>query len=108
MRFAGLALLPLLAACSSGSWLLDRDALARATAQDGEATALLGSDAEPMLSVKPGDRGYLDEGPPGDRQIHVYSHLRDTTTVIAATPLHRDLQIIVIDTYPGPPAKGTR
>ena len=97
----------LLAACSSRGnryWLLDHEAFQRALSRDTKAQDVVGSDAEPKYSAKPGDKHYVTgRGRQGVRQLHMFSRRKFRTTVIDADALRKDTQIVVIARYGGAP-----
>jgi hypothetical protein len=80
---------------------LDEEGFERATVQDPNATAAVGSDAVPKLSVYPGDEHNVKRGLEG-RQVHMFSPHRNQTTVVEGKTL-RQGRIKVIATYVGPP-----
>ncbi|MHC4818765.1 MAG: hypothetical protein ACYTF8_11995 [Planctomycetota bacterium] len=103
-----LALFLLLGGCT---YALDHEAFARASSQHPEANYECGADAQPSLSVKPGDKHYIPRGPRDARQVHMYSKHRDQTTVIDGNQLRKRAIVVVIATYPGhppPPPELTR
>ncbi|MHC4135756.1 MAG: hypothetical protein ACYS0K_12310 [Planctomycetota bacterium] len=107
-RTSVLALLLLLGGCR---YALDHEAFSRASSQHPEANYECGADAQPTLSVKPGDEHYIPRGPRGARQLHMYSKHRDRTTVIDSDQLRKRAIVVVIATYPGhppPPPELTR
>lgn len=95
-----LALLLLVAGCR---YSLDHEAFSRASSQHPEATYECGADAQPTLSVKPGQEHYIPKGSRGVRQVHMYSKHRDKTTVIDGHQLRKRAIVVVIATYPGSP-----
>jgi hypothetical protein len=100
MKRISLCSLLLLCACTK---LLDEEALERAIRQDKTAAAQLGADAKPMLSAEPGDRHYIQRGNLQSRQVHLYSRVRDSTTVVDGRELRRNATILIIGSYTGGP-----
>lgn len=96
-------MLALLLLCAGCRYSLDHEAFSRASTHHPEATYECGADAQPTLSVKPGDRYYIPRGPRGARQVHMYSKHRDKTTVIDGDQLRKRAIVVVIATYPGAP-----
>ncbi|MHC4669257.1 MAG: hypothetical protein ACYTFD_12700 [Planctomycetota bacterium] len=84
-------------------YALDHEAFERATSKNPQAAHQIGADAEPVLSVEPGEKHYIPRGPKGARQVHLWSRTRDTTSVIDGDQLRKYADVVLIVSYPGPP-----
>ncbi|MHC4222812.1 MAG: hypothetical protein ACYSX0_06290 [Planctomycetota bacterium] len=106
IRICTLALLTIVGACGS---LIYDDALERALRNDKAGAAKVGTDAKAVLWVSPGHEHFIDRGSVEHTQVHLYSRMRDRTTVVDGYEMRQyNAQIVVIATYMGgpPPPKG--
>ena len=106
MRYLAVLLLPVICGGCFARNFLDMEGFERATIADRDATRAVGADAKAKLSVKPGEKHYIQKGFEG-RQVHMFSDQRNRTTVISGDALRKG-QIQIIAVYPGapPPPRG--